>query len=137
MTLLERLQDEMKTAMKVKNADRLQVLRLVIAEIKNEAFKEGKKRDEIDVLMAFHKKLIKARDEYGSHQESYKEKLNFEISVVDTFMPKFLTEDEIISEIRQIQTPIDMKTVMPIFKGRADPKLVQEIVKGWGSTYGV
>jgi uncharacterized protein YqeY len=70
MPLLETLQEEMKKAMREKASDRLQVLRLLISEIKNEAYKEGKKRDSLEVVMAYHKRLVKAKEDFGDKNQT-------------------------------------------------------------------
>jgi uncharacterized protein YqeY len=133
--LLEKIQDEMKHALKNKESERLSVLKLLIAEIKNEAFKEGKKRDESEIVMAYHKRLTKAKDEFGSSNAAYGDKLTFEIDIVEEFLPKLLSEDEIRSQLKELEstgTPIDLKTIMPMFKGKADSRVLQGIVKNWG-----
>jgi uncharacterized protein YqeY len=132
--LLEKIQSEMKQAMRDKAPERLSVLRLLIADIKNEAFKEGKKRTEDEVVMAYHKRLVKAKEEFGGTSDAYGTKLDFEIKVVEEFLPTLLTEDEVRDEMRLLSlqgTTIDMKSIMPIFKGKADPRVVQNLIKNW------
>ena len=132
--ILEKIQSEMKQAMRDKAAERLSVLRLLIADIKNEAFKEGKKRTEDEVVMAYHKRLVKAKDEFGGTSDAYGSQLDFEIKVVEEFLPTLLTEDEVRDEMRLLSlqgTTIDMKSIMPIFKGKADPRVVQNLIKNW------
>jgi len=124
----------MKEAMREKNAARLSVLRLLIAEVRNESFSTGKKRSEEEVVFAYLKRLTKAKEEFGDRDAVFKEKLNFEISVVEEFLPKLLTEEELRSKIKELElsgTPISLKTVMPVFKGKADAKMLQGIILNW------
>jgi uncharacterized protein YqeY len=132
--VLETIQAEMNKALKSKASERLGILRLLISEIKNEAFKEGKKRTEDEVLLAYHKRLVKAKEEFGEKQPAFGEKLDAEIKVVAEFLPKFLSEEDVRKQLQELAasgTPISLKTVMPLFKGKADSKMLQEIVKNW------
>ena len=136
--ILEKIQEEMKQAMRDKATDRLSVLRLIVADIKNEAFKEGKKRTEDEIVLAYHKRLVKAKEEFGSKSETYSSQLDFEIKVTEEFLPKLFSEEEVREQIRALEaqgTVVDMKSIMPVFKGKADSKIVQNIIKGWGSTH--
>jgi len=141
--ILEKIQEEMKQAMRDKAADRLSVLRLIVADIKNEAFKEGKKRTEDEIVLAYHKRLVKAKEEFearsfcDSKGEAYLFQLGFEIKVTEEFLPKLLSEDEVREQVKALEaqgTTVDMKSIMPLFKGKADSKIVQNIIKGWVST---
>lgn len=132
--ILAKIQSEMKQAMRDKAAERLSVLRILISEIKNESFKEGKKRTEDEVVMAYRKRLVKAKEEFGGMSDTYGSHLDFEIKVVEEFLPTLLTEEEVRDEMRLLSlqgTAIDMKSIMPIFKGKADPRVVQNLIKNW------
>ena len=56
-----------------------------------------------------------------------------ELAVLETYLPKQLSEVEIRNELSSLELPKDfgqaMKIVAPLFKGRADGKLVSEIVR--------
>lgn len=126
--MLNRLQNEMKTALREKKTERLSVIRMLISEVKNEAFKEGQKKTAEEVVMGYHKKLVKAAEEFASKPE-FSDKVKKEIEIVSEFVPQQLTKREIYEIIATAGlTEISMKTVMPLVKGRADGKLVKEIV---------
>jgi uncharacterized protein len=130
LSILERLSNEMKTAMKEKNAKRLSVIRMLMTEIKNEEKATGKKRTEEELCMAYHKKLSKSLDFFP---EDKKLEIKEELKIVEEFLPKMMTKDEIIAFIKD-NVPIDqvsMKTVMPLLKGKADSQLIKEIVDNW------
>jgi len=121
--------------MRAKEADRLSVIRMLMAEVKNEAFStQPKKRTPEEVVAAYLKKLNKAKDEFLDKVE-FVAKLDAEISIVSEFLPKPLTEAEICEIIRAGNvTEVSMKTVMPLLKGKpCDGKLVQKIVSNWGA----
>jgi len=116
--------------MRSKDADRLGVIRMLISEIKNEAFStQPKKRTPEEVVSAYLKKLNKAKDEFKD-KEAFVKKLDFEIGVVSTFLPAMLTEDEIRAIIVNANlVEVSMRTVMPLLKGKSfDSKLVQKII---------
>ena len=94
MTLLERLTDEMKLAMKSGNKDRLGVLRMHISDVKAIDLKPEKPTAE-QAVEAYAKKLRKSADEYekiGRTEEVAK--LKSEMAVVDEFLPKKASKEE-------------------------------------------
>lgn len=94
MTMLERLTDEMKTALKAGNKDRLGVIRMLLAEVKNIDLNPAKPTAE-QVVEGYAKKLRKSVEEYekiGRADEVAK--LKSEIAVVDEFLPKKLGREE-------------------------------------------
>jgi uncharacterized protein YqeY len=88
MELRERLQEDMKTAMKSGQKDRLSVIRMLLSDVKNIDLAPKPTTAE-DVVAAYGKKLRKGQEEYeklGKVDEV--QKLKFEISVVDEYLPK-------------------------------------------------
>lgn len=94
MTLLEKLQDEMKSAMKSGKKDRLSVIRMLISDVKNIDL-ASKPTTAEDAVNAYAKKLRKSAEEYekiGRAEEV--EKLKQELAVVEEFMPKRASPEE-------------------------------------------
>ena len=94
MGMLERLTDEMKTAMKAGQKDRLGVIRMLLSEVKNIDLNPQKPTAE-QVVEGYAKKLRKSTEEYekiGRAEEVTK--LKGEIAVVEEFLPKKLGKDE-------------------------------------------
>jgi uncharacterized protein len=88
MDLLTRLLDDMKTAMKSGQKDRLSVIRMLISDVKNIDLDPRKPTAE-DAVAAYAKKLRKSVEEYekiGRADEVAK--LRSEIAVVDEYLPK-------------------------------------------------
>jgi len=88
MDLLTRLQDDMKTAMKSGQKDRLGVIRMLISDVRNIDLDPRKPTAE-DAVAAYAKKLRKSVEEYekiGRADEVAK--LRSEIAVVDEYLPK-------------------------------------------------
>jgi hypothetical protein len=121
----------MKKALKAKETVRLNVVRMLISEIKNEAVSAAeKKRTPEEVVAAYLKKLSKAKAEFSSRAD-YVAGLDAEIKVVEEFLPKMMSKDEIIAFIKSNVTDVQMKTVMPLLKGKADGKLIADIIANW------
>src|SRR3954463_5885302 len=94
MDLLTRLTDDMKTALKAGQKDRLQVIRMMLSDVKNIDLMPGKPSAE-QVVEAYAKKLRKSQEEYqklGKGDEV--EKLKFEISVAEEYLPKRASAEE-------------------------------------------
>jgi uncharacterized protein len=94
MDLLTRLQDDMKTAMKSGQKDRLSVIRMLISDVKNIDL-DPKKPTAEDAVAAYAKKLRKGVEEYeklGKPNEVAK--LRSEIAVVEEYLPKKASPEE-------------------------------------------
>ncbi len=94
MELLTRLQEDMKTAMKSGQKDRLGVIRMLISDVKNIDIMPGKPSP-LAVVESYAKKLRKSLEEYdklGLKEQA--EKLKFEIGVVEEYLPKKASEEE-------------------------------------------
>jgi hypothetical protein len=129
LKISEKLFEEMKTAMRNKDAKRLSVIRMLMAELKTEDKAAGKKRTEEEVCFAYHKKLVKALDMFP---EDKKAELKDEIKIVEEFLPKLMSKDEVIAFIKEnVKEEVSMKTVMPLLKGKADSQVIKEVVDNW------
>jgi uncharacterized protein YqeY len=145
MSLSERLTEDMKAAMKAGPAGklRLDTIRFIKAALKNaEIDKKAPLTDE-DILGVITKQVKQLKDsiaefEKGGRQDLV-EKAQAELEVLTSYLPQPLSADEVRELARQViaevgaQGPKDMGKVMgPLVartKGRADGKLVNQIVK--------
>ena len=88
MELLERLQEDMKSAMKSGQKDRLSVIRMLLNDVNNIDL-ASKPTTAEEAVAAYGKKLRKSIEEYEKLGKTAEvEKLRFEISVVDGYLPK-------------------------------------------------
>lgn len=107
MDLLSRLQQDMKTAMKSGDKDRLAVIRMLLSDVKNIDLAPKPTTAE-EAVAAYGKKLRKSAEEYqklGKPEEVAK--LRQEISVVDEYLPKKASAEEterLVSEFMSSQT---------------------------------
>ena len=143
MTLLSTLNDDMKQAMKAKEKDVLQVIRMIKASLQNEQIKLGRELTEEEDLTILAREMKQRRDSLAefekAHRDDLVEKVKIEIAIVERYLPAQLTEDEIrqivLQAIEQTNAtssqsfgPV-MGLVMPQVKGKADGAVVNAIVK--------
>ncbi|THD82283.1 GatB/YqeY domain-containing protein [Aliigemmobacter aestuarii] len=133
MTLRDRLQSALKDAMKAKEADRLSTLRLVNAAIKDREIASRSDGEAVEVtdadILAILGKMVKQRQESARAYEEggrleLAEKELAEITVIEEFLPRQLSGDEIGGAIDAAiaetgATSIrDMGKVMAVLKGK-------------------
>ncbi|HYF79657.1 MAG TPA: GatB/YqeY domain-containing protein [Symbiobacteriaceae bacterium] len=145
MSLNERLTEDMKAAMKAGPAGkvRLDTIRFLKAALKNvEIDKKGPLTDE-DILGVITKQVKQLKDSIEEFEKAGRtdlvDKAKAEVEVLSGYLPAQMSAEEVRELARQIvaevgaQGPKDMGKVMgPLVartKGRADGKLVQQIVK--------
>ncbi len=143
MSLKEKMTTEMKEAMKSRDQLRLDTLRMIISSIKN---REIEKKDDLDdkEIISLLGTQIKQRKESielyrKGGRDDLADKEEQEIAILKDYMPEELGEDELEKIIRSAiedsgaSSMADMgkvmKTVVPKTTGRADGKVVNEMVK--------
>ena len=143
MSLKQRLTDDMKAAMKGGDKERLAVIRLVNAAIKQREVDERIQLDDTQVLSVLEKMIKQRRDSVSQYEAANREDLaaieRFEISVIQDYMPQALTDAEIEALIGEAiaetgaATGRDMGKVVGVLKpklaGRADMGAVSARIK--------
>lgn len=143
MSLLSTLNDDMKTAMKAKDKETLQVIRMLKASLQNEQIKKGSELDADEELTVLSREMKQRRDSLTEFdkagREDLAEKVKIEIAIVEKYLPAQLSEDEIRDIVKAAiektgaATPAEfgkvMGVVMPQVKGKADGNQVNAIVK--------
>src|SRR4051794_29182539 len=88
MSLLERLTTDMKTALKAGQKDRLQVIRMLLSDVKNIDLAPQPTTEE-QAVAAYAKKLKKSAEEYQKiGKQAEVDQLNKELAVVEEYLPK-------------------------------------------------
>jgi uncharacterized protein YqeY len=143
-TLKQRLQQDMKAAMRAKDAERLGTIRLIMAAIKQREVDERIELDDQQVLEVLTKMVKQRRDSLSQYQQAGRQDLadqeSAELALIDEYLPPALGDvelealvDEAISAVGA-QSPQDMGKVMgqlkPRIQGRADMGKVSGLVKG-------
>lgn len=145
MSLKEQLTEDMKQAMKAKEAGklRLSVIRMVRSAIKNVEIDSKKELSEEGVLDIVSKEVKMRRDSMEEFKKADRQdlvdQLEQEIAILLPYLPQQLTEAEVRALVSEAvatsgaASPKDMGKVMallmPKVKGRADGKLVNNIVR--------
>ena len=94
MELLTRLQEDMKTALKAGEKDRLGVIRMLLSDVKNIDLMPTKPTAE-QAVEAYAKKLRKSQEEYQKLGKTGEvDKLKFELGVVEQYLPKKASPEE-------------------------------------------
>ncbi len=141
--LKQRLQDDMKAAMKSGDKKRLGVIRLILAAIKQREVDERVELDDDQVLVVLDKMVKQRRDSIDQYEQAGRDDLaaqeQFEIGVLQEYLPEALSEDEIADLLAQAiadsgaESMRDMGKVMgqlkPKLQGRADMGVVSALVK--------
>jgi uncharacterized protein len=145
MKLENLINDDMKKAMLSKDSDKLEALRAIKAALLVEKTKEGSTGEIPDsVELSLLQKLVKQRKESAAiykdaNREDLAQKELFEAAIIEQYLPKQLSDDELENVIKEIITRTaatsikEMGKVMAIaskeLAGKADGKRVSEIVK--------
>jgi len=139
----QRINDDVKAAMRSKDKDRLGVLRLIMAAFKQKEVDERIELDDAMVLAIMDKMTKQIRDSIQQFEQAGRDDLvkkeKFELEIIQEYLPTQLNEDEIKQLIAESITESgaesvkDMGKVMSILKprlqGRADMGQVSALVK--------
>ncbi len=138
MTLADRVKQDLATAMKAGEKDRVSALRLVLSELQKAAKENG--ADEIEVLQRERKRRLEAADAYadgGRGDLASAERAEAEI--IEAYMPEQISDEELGAIVGDVvaetgaSSPKEMgrvmSMVMPRVQGRADGKRVSAVVK--------
>lgn len=143
MSLKQKLQEDLKSSMKNKDTNKKSVITLIRASIKQyEVDNRVELGDEeiTDLIAKQLKQTRDSRDEFAkAGREDLVEKADAEIEILKEYLPQQLSEEELneiviatISEVGATSMK-DMKhimsSIMPKVKGRADGKLINELVR--------
>ena len=143
MSLKTRILDDVKSAMRARERDRLAALRLVTAAIKQKEVDERIELDDGQVLGVLDKMVKQRRESLEQFEQAGREDLaekeRFELDLIQTYLPEPLGEDKLAALIRSTITELgassirDMGQVMNSLRsqvqGRADMKAVSQAVK--------
>ena len=141
--LRQRIESDMKTAMRAKDKERLGTIRLILAAIKQKEIDERITLTDTDILAVLDKMVKQRRDSIAQFQQAGRQELadkeNAEVTVIQEYMPAAMGESEVDAIIAEAITtvgassPQDIGKIMGLIKpklqGRADMGLVSRKVK--------
>lgn len=144
MNLRDQINIDLKESMKSGDKLRLETVRSIRALIlefeKSGSGKELDNTEEIRILTVAAKKRKEAAEQYrNANRIDLAEKEEAELKVIEGYLPKQLTPEEILEEVKKIAAEVgakgkeDFTKVMPVaaktLKGKADGKVIREIVE--------
>ncbi|MFD0672073.1 GatB/YqeY domain-containing protein [Cohnella sp. GCM10027633] len=143
MNLAERLNEDMKQAMKDGNKFRLSTIRLVRAAIKNQEIELRRPLDDNETLSILSRELKQRRESLLEFKNAGREDLvsnvSAEIEIISEYLPRQLDEEEVKAIVVQTMQETGasskadmgklMGALMPKVKGLADGKVVNGIVQ--------
>jgi uncharacterized protein YqeY len=143
MSLKEQITDDMKAAMRAKEAGKLSTIRLLIAEIKRKEVDERIELDDAQTVAIVEKMIKQRKDSISQFEAGNRPDLadieKAELVVLVAYMPAGLSDEEVVAEVAAAVAasgatgPQDMGKVMAIVKpklaGRADMTVVSSLVK--------
>lgn len=144
MNLRDKINEDLKSSMKSGNKIRLETIRSIRALIlefeKSGSEKELNNEEEIRILTSASKKRKESIEQFrNAGRNELAEKEEAELKIIEEYLPKQLSADEVMAEVKKIAAEIgakvkeDFPRLMPLaaknLKGRAEGKLVKEIVE--------
>ena len=143
MGLEERLVEEMKQAMKSNEKLRLSTIRMIRTSVKNKEIEVRKKLEDEEIQRVIQGMLRKSEESVEQFRAGGRmdlvEKETQEMEILKSFLPKSLSQEEILKVIDEIIQENQasslkdlgkvMKSVMSKLAGKADGKLINQLVK--------
>ncbi len=143
MSLEEKLNQDLKEAIKAKDEDRKRVIRLALSAIKLATVEKQEKLEDGDVLSVLQKE-VKSRQETivdaeKANRQDLVDTAKAEMAILEEYLPEGLTPEELEALIKETIAEVGassmadmgnvMKAVMPKVQGRADGGQVNQLVR--------
>ncbi len=143
MSLAKRVRDDIKDAMRAKDTDRRDALRLLSSAIKQIEIDERRELSDDDVISLIQKQIKQREDAASQYKNASRDELYdkemLEIGIYETYLPTQLSDDELEAKVVEAiksssaSSMKDMGRVMSLLKeslaGRADSKRISSCVK--------
>ncbi len=143
MSLKSQLQADLKDALRARDERRKSVIRLTLAAIVNAEVKHGGEFDERDEAAVVHREAWKRNETIaelrGADRPELLAKEEAELAILDEYLPQQMSRDEIADEARLVIAEVSatgmaqmgsvMRELMPQLKGRADGRVVNQVVR--------
>ena len=143
MSLIERLDTDLKQSMKDRDKFKTSVLRMIRSAIKYAEIEKRADLSEDDVLSVLTKEVKQRRESLHEFEKAERndlvEKTQVELDILEQYLPEQLSEDELRKIIKDVIETIGatskkdmgkvMGSVIPKVKGRADGKQINQIVQ--------
>ncbi len=142
MSLVETLRKDMFDATKNSEKDRVDILKMAMASIKNEEVRVGKELNDEDAVKVLRKETSKIKDSIDQYEKINRadllEREKAQLAVLEQYLPKLMSEDEIRELVSKKITELNatshdfgkvIGSVMKELNGKADGNVVKDIVQ--------
>ena len=143
MSILNQLNEDMKTAMRAKERDKLTTIRMIKASIQNEEIKKGAELNDEEILAILSREKKQRLESFAEFEKAGREdltkKLTAELEVVEKYLPEQLSDEEVRTLVKETIAEVGaesmqdmgtvMSNVMPKLQGRADGGQVNTMVR--------
>lgn len=143
MGLKDRLQQDLKDALRNRDERRKAVIRMALAAIQLAEADHGGELDEPSLVAVLQKEVKRRQETIGELRGTPRtDRLadeEAELAILESYLPRMLSREEIAAEARAVIAQVGatgprdmgavMQALMPRMKGRADGRLVNEVVR--------
>ncbi len=143
MSLKQRLQEDLKEALRARDGRRKAVIRMALAAIINAEVEHRGELDDADVAAVLQKEATRRRETVAELEQADRPELlaaeEAELAILEQYLPKLLSREEISEQARQVIADVGatgmgqmgpvMRQLMSELKGRADGHVVNEVVR--------
>lgn len=143
--LLEQIKKDMLSALKSGDKERKESLSMLVAALNSKAKEKLADLTEAEELAVLQKELKQTKEtlSFAEGREDIIAKCNLRMSIIESYLPKQMSEDEIKSVIESVISDLGltsvsksdkgkiMKDLMPKVKGKADGKLVNSLLESY------
>lgn len=136
----QQISDEMKVAMRARDADRLTVLRFMWSEIKNKEIDAKHELNDAEIVEILRREVKRRSESIAQYLQAGRtdivEKEEAELKLITVYLPEQMSREAVEAIVDQVLATLPdrdfghvMRAVMPLTNGKADGKLVSEVVK--------
>jgi uncharacterized protein YqeY len=143
MGLKQQLQENLKDALRARDERRKSVIRMALAAIVNAEVEHGGELDDAGVIVVLRGEARRRRDTIAELRQADRPEMlakeETELAILEEYLPKLLSREEITEEARQVVAEVGatgmkqmgavMRQLMPKLKGRADGRIVNQVVR--------
>ena len=143
MSLKQKLQQDLKEALRARDGRRKSVIRMALAAIINAEVEHGGELDDAGVVAVLQKQGRRQRDTIAElrqvNRPEFLVKEEAELAILEEYLPRLLSRAEIAEEARQVIVEVGatgmgqmgpvMRQLMSKLKGRADGRVVSQVVR--------
>jgi len=143
MSLSDKISEDLKAAMKAKDSVKVNTLRMIRAQIKDTEIEKGKTLSDDELLSVLNSAAKKRKEAIAVYEKSDRpellEKEQTELAIIAEYLPKQLSADEIDKIVTKIIADVGATSVQDLgkvmgaamkeLKGKADGKLIQDLVR--------